>query len=106
MNWSRNTSRRRLRDGMEMAFSKRDRGRLTGQVRVVGGAVGDELEDGVGAEGIVVILVRVAGQDAVDAGADHLQEAVLGEARVAGVVEGVGEGLGQNDAVVELAEGE
>ncbi|HKI31791.1 MAG TPA: hypothetical protein VKA46_07975 [Gemmataceae bacterium] len=66
--------------------------RLTGQVIVLGGAVGDELEDGVGAEGIVVVLVLVPGEDAVHAGTDHLQEGVLGQFRVAGVVEGVGEG--------------
>jgi hypothetical protein len=54
----------------------------------------------------VVVLVLVAGEDAVDAGADHLQEGVLGEVGVAGVVEGVGEGMGEPDALVELADGE
>jgi hypothetical protein len=58
------------------------------------------------AEGIVVVLVLVASQDAVDAGTDHLQERVLGQVRVAGIVEGCGEGPGQADALVELAEGE
>ena len=42
-------------------------GRLTGQVGVVGRAVGDELEDGIGAQGVVVVLVFVAGEDAEDA---------------------------------------
>ena len=54
----------------------------------------------------MVVLVRVAGQDAVDARPDHLQEGVFGEAGVAGVPEGVGEGPGEPDALVELADRE
>ena len=54
----------------------------------------------------MVVLVRVAGQDAVDAAANHRQEGVLPEVRVAGVVEGFGEGSRQPDALVELADGE
>jgi len=69
-------------------------------------AVGDELEDGVVAEGVVVVLVKVAGQDTLDAAADHLQEGVLGEAAVAGVVERVREGSGEPDALIELADGQ
>src|SRR5262249_43902310 len=79
---------------------------LAGQVVVLGGAGGDELEDGVVAEGVVVVLVKVAGQDAVDAGPDHLQEALLGQVGVAGVGQGIGEGPGQADLLVELADGE
>ncbi len=63
-------------------------------------------EDGVGAEGIVIVLVFVAGQDAVNAKADHLQEAVLGQVGIAGVVQGPGEDSGQPDALVELPDGE
>src|SRR5262249_39407159 len=50
----------------------------------------------------VVVLVRVAGQDAEDAGPDHLQEGVLGQRRIARVVEHRGELLRQADARVEL----
>jgi hypothetical protein len=63
-------------------------GRLAGQVIVFGRAVGHELEDRIGAEGVVVVLVLVAGQDAVDVGANLLQEGVLGEVGVPGVIEG------------------
>jgi hypothetical protein len=49
---------------------------------------------------------EVAGQDAVDPGADHLQEGVLHEVGVAGVVEGSGEGPGEPEALVELADGQ
>jgi hypothetical protein len=81
-------------------------GGLAGQVVILGRAVGDELEDGVGAQGGVVVLVLVPGEDAVDPGPGHLQEGVLREAGVAGVVQGVGEGPGEPDALVELADGE
>jgi hypothetical protein len=79
---------------------------LAGQIIIVLRAVSEELEDGVMAEGVVVVLVRVAGEDAVDAGADHLPEGVLGEAGGAGVVEDFGEGPGQADALGELADRE
>jgi hypothetical protein len=54
----------------------------------------------------VVVLVLVASQDAVDPGAGHLQERVLGEIGVARVIQRLGEGQGEPDALVELAEGE
>jgi hypothetical protein len=54
----------------------------------------------------VVVLVKVAGQDAVDATADHLQERVRGEVGVAGGVEHVGQDSRESDALVELAKGE
>jgi hypothetical protein len=57
-------------------------------------------------QGVVVVLALVAGQDAVDATANHLREGVLGQVRVAGVIEGAGVGPGQADALVELADGE
>jgi hypothetical protein len=50
-------------------------------------------------------VVLVAGQNAVDPGPDHLEEGVLAEVRIAGVVEGVGEGPGEANALVELADG-
>jgi hypothetical protein len=55
------------------------------------------------AEGIVVVLVLVVGEDAVDAGADHVQEGVVDLVRIAAVVEGGGEGMGQTDVGIELA---
>jgi hypothetical protein len=64
---------------------------LAGQVAILRRAVGDELEDGVGAEGIVVVLVLLACEDALDAGPDHRQEGVLAEAGIAGVVKGLSE---------------
>ena len=102
MNWSMNTSRSRLREADGDGVLEAGQRRLAGQVVVLGRAVGDELEDRIGAQGVVVVLVLVAGEDAEDAGADHLQEGVLGEVGVAGVVEDGGELLRQADAFVEL----
>jgi hypothetical protein len=88
-----------------MPIGGNKQGGLAGQVVVLGGAVSQELEDGVGARGVVVILVLVPGQEAGDAGPDHLQKRVLGQIGVAGVVWGAGVGLGQPDALVERADG-
>ena len=54
----------------------------------------------------VAVLVRVAGQDAVNASADHLQERVLVEMGIAGVIEGIGKSSRQSDALIEPADGE
>ena len=59
-------------------------GGLAGQVIVVGGTIGEEFEDGVMAESVMVILVLVVGEDAVNAGANHLGEGVIDEVGVAG----------------------
>ena len=75
---------------------------MTGQVRVAGRPVGDEFEDGIGTQGVVAVLLFVAGEDADDAPADHVGEGVLVEVGIAGVVEGLGELLGKADALVEL----
>jgi hypothetical protein len=79
---------------------------LAGQVAVLGGAAGDDPADGVDAQGVVVVLVLGPGQDAVDPGPDHLQEGVLGKVGAVGVVQGVREGPGEADPVVELADGQ
>jgi hypothetical protein len=81
-------------------------GGLAGQVGAVRGAAGDPFEGGVVAEGVVVVPVRVAREDALDAGADVPQEGVRGQAPVAGAVQGVGERLGEPDAQAEPADGE
>jgi hypothetical protein len=54
----------------------------------------------------VAVPVLAAGEDANDAGAGPLGEAVLREAGGAGTVHGLGEGAGEPDALVELAIGE
>src|SRR5262249_61024416 len=62
-----------------------------------------QLEDGVSPEGIVVVLVFVASEDAVQAGAEHLLAGVLDQA---GVVQGGGELRGEAEAFIELADRE
>jgi hypothetical protein len=53
----------------------------------------------------VAVPVRAASEDANDAGAGPLGEAVLREASGAGVVQSLGEGAGEPDVLVELADG-
>ncbi len=50
----------------------------------------------------MIVLVLVIGEDAVDPLADHAQHGLARERRIAAVVEGVGELLGESDSVVEL----
>jgi hypothetical protein len=66
---------------------------LAGQVAIVREAVGEGLGGGGGAEGVAGVRVRGAGQEAVDAGPDPLEEGGLGTVRGAGVVGGLGKGL-------------
>jgi hypothetical protein len=68
-------------------------GGLAGQVAIVRGAVAEGLEGSVGAQGVAVVLVTVAGRDAVDAGPDDSREGGLGQVRGAGVVEGLDKSL-------------
>jgi hypothetical protein len=94
-----------LSDAKRVVFSKRDRlGWLAKSLS--SGARGDEIEGRSSGEAVTAVLVRVACQDAVDAEPVHLQEAVLSEVGVAGVIEGFGKGPGEPDALVELADGE
>ena len=78
--------------------------RLAGEVGVVGQAVGDELEDGVRPQRVVVVLILVVGQDAVDPLPNHGQQRVLDEGGIPPVLEGGGELLGEPDPLVELAD--
>ena len=77
-------------------------GGLAGQVAVLGEPVGEELEDGVGAQGVVIVLVLVVGEDAVDALADHAQEGLLRQGGIAWVVERGGELLSEAKLLVAL----
>src|SRR5690242_10058124 len=54
----------------------------------------------------VDVTVLAASEDAEDTGADRFQGTMHREVGIAGVVEGIGEGQGQGDALVELADGE
>jgi hypothetical protein len=55
---------------------------------------------------VLVVLVFVAGEDAVNAGADHGVEGLLDKFGVAVLGGGVGEGPSEPEAFVELADGE
>jgi hypothetical protein len=100
--------------GVAQAFQRGDvdgvlkarQGGLAGQVGVGGQAAGNEFEDGFGAQGVVVVLIFVAGEDAVEAGTEHFEDGVLDEPGVAGVVEGGSKVPGEAELFVELADRE
>src|SRR5262249_23746912 len=112
--WRREGGDELVQEGIAQALERSDgnavlpagQGRLAGQVVVGRQATGNQFEDRIGTQGIVVILVLVAGEDAVQAGAEHLQARVLNQAGVAGVVDGRGELGGEAEALIELADGE
>jgi len=51
---------------------------LAGQVVVVRQSVGEQFEHRIASQGIVIVLIFVAREDAIDTTADHLQERVIG----------------------------
>ena len=71
---------------MEMAFSKRYRVGWLARSSP-GERSATRFEDEVGTKDIVVVLVLVAGEDAVNAGADNLQGGVPRQTGVAGIME-------------------
>ncbi len=78
-------------------------GWLAGEVGVIGQAVGNELENGVRPQRVVVVLILVVGQDAIDSLPHHGQLRVLDEGGIATVLESGGKLLGEPDLLVELA---
>ena len=77
MNWSSNTSAQaEERLHVDGVLEPRERG-LAGQIVVLDRAVADQLEDRIAPQHVVVVLVGVVGQDAVDPRAGHLQERMV-----------------------------
>jgi hypothetical protein len=79
-------------------------GRLAGEVGILGKPIGDELEDGIGPQGVVIVLVFVIGEDAIDPLSHHAQQGLLGEEGIASVVESGCDLLGELGPLVELAD--
>ena len=77
-------------------------GGLAGQFPAFGRTAGEEFEERIVAEHVVVVLVGVVGQDAVDPHADHFQKGMRARLGVAGVVEGGGKLSGQAELLVQL----
>ena len=91
------------RGNVDLVLEARQR-RLAGQVRAVGRAIGDEFEGRIGPQGVVVVLIVVAGKDAEDAHANHVDERVFDEFRIAWIIEGGRELSSQADLVIELSQ--
>ena len=77
-------------------------GGLAGQFPAFGRTAGEEFEERIVAEHVVVVLVGIVGQDAVDPHADHLQKRMGADVRVAGIIEGGRELGGQAELLVQL----
>ena len=77
---------------------------MAGEVGVVERSIGEEFENGVGAERVMVVLILVTSEDAEDPLAGHVEERVFDATGIAGVVEGVGEQFCQirNDLILQL----
>ena len=90
------------RDGV---LEPRER-RLTGEVGIVGKSVGDELEDRIRSQRIVIVLILVIGEDAVDPLPDHAQQRLPREGRIAAIVESGRELFGESDVLVDLSHGQ
>src|ERR1700728_2189307 len=90
------TEQRTNRDGvLETGVSG-----LACQVWAIGGSTGDELESRIGAEGVVVVLVLVVGEDAIDPRACHFEKSVAHQFGIAGVVQGLSELLGEVQTMI------
>ncbi len=74
-----------------------------GQIAPVRRAIADQLEGGVAAQRVVVVLVLVVGQDAVDPLPDQ-RPIRMPDIPGSGVGQRVGEGLRQGDRLIELAD--
>ena len=104
MNWSTNMScksEEALR--LDGVLESREGG-LAGQIVAIDRAAADQFEDRIATQHIVVVLVDVVGQDAVDPSPGHLQEAVAHVAGIAGIVQGLGELPGQSQLLIQLAD--
>ena len=75
---------------------------MAGEVVIVGKSIGDELEDGIRSQRIMIVLILVISEDAVDSLPDHAQKRLPGEVGVSSIVESSGELLGESDSLVEL----
>ena len=78
---------------------------LTGEVLVLRLSAADQFEDRIAAERVMVVAVFVAGQNSVDALADHLAKGMVGEILISRIVEAGDETIREADLVIELPDG-
>jgi hypothetical protein len=84
-------------------FEARERG-LRGQGKIFGKTTGDKLEEGVVPQEGGIVAVFVAGDDLVETLAQEFDLGVKDQERMAGIREEAGEGIGELDLLVELAD--
>ena len=87
-----------------MAFSNRESVGWLARSSSVDRAVADQLEDRIAPQHVVVVLVGVVGEDAVDPHPGHLQEGMIDVADVPPIGQGFGKLPRQPQPLVQLAE--
>ena len=96
------------------AFERRDvdvvletrQGRLTGQVRTFGRPTGNQLEGRIEPQRVVVVLIFVISEDAVDTHPHHVEHGMFKQFGITGIVQSGGELLGEADAFIKLTDGQ
>ena len=86
-----------------MAFSLARQCRLAGQVLIVDRATTDQLENRIAPQHIVVVLIRVIREDAVDSHPSHLKKGMIEIALMTTIGQSLGKLLRQPDLLIELA---
>ena len=81
----------------------RERG-LARQIVVGDGTVAEQLEDRIASQHVVIVLVGVVGEDAVDSHTNHFQIGMLDIARIPPIDECFGELFCESEHFVELSE--
>jgi hypothetical protein len=68
--------------------------------------IGNDFENRIGAKGVVIILIFVAGDDAKDSHAGHFEVGMIDASGITRIVQGVCELLREANAMIELSEEE
>ncbi len=82
--------------------------RLTRQILVIDRAFAQDFEDRIAPQHVVIVLVGVVGQDAIDSRPRHLEESMVDVADLTPIVQakGLGKLLGKSQLFVQMAEGQ
>ncbi len=83
---------------------KAGQGGLTCQVIILNGTITDQLEDRIAPQHVVVVLIWVVGQDAVNPHPCHFEERVIDVPNMAPIDQGLCELSGEPDLLVEFPE--
>ena len=75
-------------------------------MRIIGKTIRDHLEDWIGTQGVMVVLVLVVGEDAIDSLSHHAQQRMPSKKLVSTVLKRCSELFGKPDMVIKLPDGQ